>query len=85
MLKKGHANAAAVPGSITSTTAQGVLPHYTGHATASLTPTIANKAASPRNATQKAGEFVEAKIANSVSHKRGENCPPCDSGVDETF
>lgn len=76
MLKKAPASANAVPSTLTSTTAQGVLPHYSGHATASLTPTITNKAASARK-TFKVGDIRDSKLTGSVSRKSGEeNRPP---------
>lgn len=40
MRKKGKTSANVVAGQVSPMTAQGVLPHYSGHATASLTPTI---------------------------------------------
>lgn len=76
MLKKAPASANAVPSTLTSTTAQGVLPHYAGHATASLTPTITNKAASPRKIS-KVGDGHDGKLTGTVGRKRGEeNRPP---------
>lgn len=43
----------AVTGAISSMTARGVLPNYAGHATASLTPTIANTSGSPKTSSPK--------------------------------
>lgn len=50
MLRKGKTNAAAVPGTVSSTTVQGVLPQYTGHAAAYLTPALANSTPSTSRA-----------------------------------
>jgi hypothetical protein len=69
MLKKGKSSAGAAQGAVSSTTAHGVLPQYSGHATAALTPTIANKAAVPRS--------HNVKTANAeAEHITGENRPP---------
>ncbi|KAG5950881.1 hypothetical protein E4U53_004237 [Claviceps sorghi] len=46
--KRNKTSAMAVPGTVSSTTARGVLPNYAGHATASLTPAIANASISPK-------------------------------------
>lgn len=76
MLKKAPASANAIPSTLTSMTAQGVLPHYAGHATASLTPAITNKTTSPRK-NSKISDGNDAKLVGSAAQKRGEeNCPP---------
>ena len=63
----------ALPGAVTSMTAQGYLPHYGGHAAASLTPTIANAAASMVSS----GKMVEAEDASHTGPDKGsENRPP---------
>ena len=64
-------------------TAQGVLPNYSGHATASLTPTIANTTLS-RGVGMKAGELSNGRPAQPGAEKRGENRPPKDI-VDESL
>ncbi|KAG5983055.1 hypothetical protein E4U55_000897 [Claviceps digitariae] len=46
--KRNKTSATAVPGTVSSMTARGVLPNYAGHATASLTPAIANASISPK-------------------------------------
>lgn len=79
MLKKGSPSSNVLPGEVTSTTAQGYLPHYGGHAAAaSLTPTIANTSSS-RGSMGKASEGDD-KSGNVASgpDQRGENCPPVD-------
>ncbi|OAA46182.1 hypothetical protein NOR_02935 [Metarhizium rileyi] len=53
MWKRSKSSATAVPGTVSSMTARGVLPNYAGHATASLTPTIANASTSPKGVTSK--------------------------------
>lgn len=69
MLKKGKSSAGAVQGTISSTTAHGVLPQYSGHATAALTPTVANKSAIRRAHNNK---VIEVEVAPT----EGENRPP---------
>lgn len=81
MLRKGAASVNAVPGAVSSTTAQGVLPHYAGHATASLTPTIANQAASPRSHISKTRDQGETNKASGTVAQ--ENRPPCEADIDE--
>lgn len=79
MLKKGSPSTNVLPGEVTSTTAQGYLPHYGSNAAAaSLTPTIANTSAS-RGTMGKVSES-EDKSANVAPGRdqRGENCPPVD-------
>jgi hypothetical protein len=76
VLKKGKTSANATLGTVSSTTAQGVLPHYTGHATAYLTPTIAN--ASIRSAKAKAGDADHDERGSDTPEKKGENLPPND-------
>lgn len=74
MLKKGKSSANAVPVTISSMTAQGVLPNYAGHATASLAPTMVNSSVSPRG-TAKTGD-VGSPVP--VTEKKGENRHPAD-------
>lgn len=61
-------------------TAQGVLPNYSGHATASLTPAIANTTSS-RGPGSKHSEPNDARL---IAEKRGENRPPAENIVDES-
>lgn len=74
MLKKGKSSGSAIPGTVSSTTARGVLPNYSGHATASLTPAIAN--ASPKDSCLKTGEVGEAGSTSTDEEKKVENRPP---------
>jgi hypothetical protein len=79
MLKNGKSSANAAPGKVSPMTAQGVLPNYSGHATASLTPTIANTTSS-RGPGTKAGDLSNVRSAQGSAEKRGENRPPADIG-----
>ncbi|POR33902.1 Uncharacterized protein TPAR_05894 [Tolypocladium paradoxum] len=76
MLKKGKSSSAAVPGTVSSMTARGVLPNYTGHATASLTPTIANTTVSPKGNSHKPGESGDGGSASADGETKVENRPP---------
>lgn len=60
-------------------TAHGVLPHYAGHATASLTPTIANASASPRYSIAKFGVAADARSPSPAMDNRRENQPLVDT------
>ena len=72
MLRKGKSSANAVPGTVSSTTVQGVLPNYAGHATAYLTPTLANTTVSPRP-SPKTGETTDMM---TFAPEKEENMPP---------
>jgi hypothetical protein len=82
MLKKGKSSANAVPVTISSMTAQGVLPNYAGHASASLTPSMVNTSVSPRGASKTGGDS-DVRSAATVTTKTGENRPPAESSLNE--
>ncbi|KAI5456383.1 hypothetical protein BGZ63DRAFT_409079 [Mariannaea sp. PMI_226] len=81
VLKKGKASVNAVPGKVSSTTAQGVLPHYSGHATASLSPAISNTA-TPLTRGQGGVKLADmrntSRIIGNPIEKQVENRPPID-------
>jgi hypothetical protein len=77
MLKKSNTSSNAIPGAISSMTAQGVLPHYSGHATASLTPSAATM--STQTANLKTAEVISSETPATTVEKRSENMPPGDS------
>ncbi|KAK4101831.1 hypothetical protein N658DRAFT_515588 [Parathielavia hyrcaniae] len=78
---------------LSSTTAQGFLPHYTGNAAASLTPSLStNQQTSPRDVSS--GKFTDVHDVNenggvplsAAPEKRGENRPPGNvSSLDDQF
>ncbi|CAI6097055.1 unnamed protein product [Clonostachys chloroleuca] len=76
MLNKGNSSAGAVPGAVSTTTAQGVLPQYSGHATASLTPTISNNKASSRTTLAKPNDAYHVKTNDMLQGHQSENRPP---------
>ncbi|OAA74775.1 hypothetical protein LEL_08356 [Akanthomyces lecanii RCEF 1005] len=78
MLNKGKSSGQLVPSTISSATAQGILPQYRGHATAYLTPTIANTSAPARSTTAigkaaESGDLIQLKSPEIV---QAENLPP---------
>lgn len=75
LLKKTSASANALPGTVTSTTAHGYLPQYSGHAAASLSPTIAATVSSTRVSPNKAQDIGGVELL-SQQENRGENLPP---------
>jgi hypothetical protein len=83
MLKRGSTSANVVPGAVSPTTVQGLLPQYAGHATASLTPAMARQAASPRGVVSKPGDQGDTKAPGT--EKQGENRPPTEADVDEVY
>ncbi|EQL01386.1 hypothetical protein OCS_02899 [Ophiocordyceps sinensis CO18] len=80
MLRRGKSSGAAVPGTVSSMTAQGVLPNYAGHATASLTPAFANTTISPK-ASYKPGDSGDAGPTGQEEDKKVENRPPVGANV----
>ncbi|KAK5997286.1 hypothetical protein PT974_02641 [Cladobotryum mycophilum] len=76
MLRRGTSSANAIQGTVSSMTAQGVLPQYAGHATASLTPAITNTSVSPRSSAARSGNNRETGSANPAAEKQVENRPP---------
>jgi len=76
MFKKGKSSGTAVPGTVSSTTARGVLPHYAGHATASLTPAIANTPTGRKEPGRKATESGDLGHRGPEELNKVENLPP---------
>ena len=75
-MKKGPTSSA-----LSSTTAQGYLPHYTAHTAASLTPSLSTNQLAPARDTS--SKLLDAHdlgdnggVLLSAPEKRGENCPP---------
>ncbi|RFU76234.1 hypothetical protein TARUN_6010 [Trichoderma arundinaceum] len=78
MMKRGTSSSNAVPGTVSSTTAQGVLPHYSGHASASLAPSATNINSSPREQATKSGNTHEGGSISPAAERQIENRPPGD-------
>jgi hypothetical protein len=73
MRKNGKTSANVVAGQVSPMTAQGVLPHYAGHATASLTPAVTTNS---RGNSAKLGDMNASPTANITVGRREENRPP---------
>ncbi|OAA53998.1 hypothetical protein ISF_08478 [Cordyceps fumosorosea ARSEF 2679] len=87
MLNKGKSSGQAAPSTISAATAHGVLPQYRGHATAYLTPTIANTSTPARAivANGKAvdgGDLIQLKSTETV---QTENMPPIVANDNESI
>lgn len=80
MLRKGSTSGTAVPSTVSSTTATGYLPQYSGHAAASLSPAFTNAIGS----SARVSVTTETKLADiendgagtAAANKIDENCPP---------
>lgn len=74
MLRKSKSNAGIIPGAVSSTTIEGVLPQYSGHASACLAPTLANAAPTPNQRPSGTAKFgALAKFSQEIHN---ENTPP---------
>ncbi|CCT71556.1 uncharacterized protein FFB20_03364 [Fusarium fujikuroi] len=73
MRKNGKTSANVVAGQVSPMTAQGVLPHYAGHATASLTPAVTTNS---RGNSAKLGDVNASPTGNITVGRREENRPP---------
>ncbi|KAF5017635.1 hypothetical protein F66182_10421 [Fusarium sp. NRRL 66182] len=73
MRKNGKTSANVIAGQVSPMTAQGVLPHYSGHATASLTPTFNTNS---RGHGVRLGETNDSTTTNTPSGRHEENRPP---------
>lgn len=87
MLKKGQTSSALSPA-----TAQGFLPHYTGNAAASLTPSLStNQQSSNKEISSGKPTNVHdltdtgGVLLSAVPEQRGENRPPGVSSLDDQF
>ena len=79
MLRNGMTSSGVVTGTISSTTAQGVLPQYAGHAAASLSPAISTlKGPSTQDAQSehKAGSVDNQHQQGNLTDVLEENQPP---------
>jgi hypothetical protein len=75
MRKKGKTSANVVAGQVSPMTAQGVLPHYSGHATASLTPAFTTNS---RGHAARLSDTHDSPAANIIVGRREENRHPHD-------
>ncbi|KAG8160383.1 hypothetical protein KVR01_009919 [Diaporthe batatas] len=76
MVKRGFTASDVLPSTVTSTTAQGYLPHFAGNASASLSPTLSGTVTSPiRDGSVKDAD-TNPNGSTFMAPKSGENAPP---------
>lgn len=77
MFKRGLTSSDVLPSTVSSTTAQGFLPQFTGDAAASLSPTLAVHAdSSSRGSPSKGTDITCHGTSTFMTQKTAENCPP---------
>lgn len=77
MLKRGLTNSDVLPSTVSSTTAHGFLPHFSGHAAASLSPTISGAISSPsRGSPAKDHNINTNGTSTFMAQKPADTCPP---------
>lgn len=77
MFKRGLTSSDVLPSTVSSTTAQGFLPQFVGHAAASLSPTLSGSAKSPTRISPSKGTDVTCNGTSTfMTPKTVENCPP---------
>jgi hypothetical protein len=77
MLKKGSTSGSAVPSAVSSTTATGYLPQYSGNAAALLSPAVANVSGSQvRTSSGGKGSEQDTTTQQQQAGKNVKNCPP---------
>lgn len=79
MVKRGFTASDVLPSTVTSTTAQGYLPHFTGHASASLSPTLSGTVTSPMRDSSVKDADTNPNGSTFMAPKSGENAPPVPS------
>ncbi|KAK7723859.1 hypothetical protein SLS64_000190 [Diaporthe eres] len=79
MVKRGFTASDVLPSTVTSTTAQGYLPHFTGNASASLSPTLSGTVTSPIRDSSVKDADTNANGSTFMAPKSGENTPPVPS------
>ncbi|KAI1330563.1 hypothetical protein F5Y16DRAFT_424985 [Xylariaceae sp. FL0255] len=76
MLKKGSTSGNVLPGAVSSTTAKGYLPQYSGNAIASLGPTISNGSPARGSPNPDDNKQCDSDRLTPPTTKMRENCPP---------
>ncbi|CAN8103415.1 unnamed protein product [Discula destructiva] len=76
MFKRGLTSSDVLPSTVSSTTAQGFLPHFTGHAVASLSPTLNGPHSPSRESPTKGTDITCKGTSTFMMQKAAENCPP---------
>lgn len=77
VLKRGLTSSDVLPSTVSSTTAHGYLPQFSGHAAAALSPTISGTISSPsRGSPSKDNEINSNGTSTFMNQKIAESCPP---------
>ncbi|POS77694.1 hypothetical protein DHEL01_v203920 [Diaporthe helianthi] len=76
MVKRGFTASDVLPSTVTSTTAQGYLPHFAGNASASLSPTVSDTVTCPIRGSSVKGADTNPNGSTFMAPKSGENAPP---------
>lgn len=76
MVKRGFTASDVLPSAVTSTTAQGFLPHFTGNASASLSPTLSGTVTSSIRDPSVKDADTNPNGSTFMAPKNGENAPP---------
>lgn len=77
MLKRGLTSSDVLPSTVSSTTAHGFLPQFSGHAAASLSPSLSGTISSPsRGSPSKDNEINSNGTSTFMNQKTAETCPP---------
>lgn len=76
MVKRGFTASDVLPSAVTSTTAQGYLPQFTGNASASLSPTVSGTVTSSLRDPSVKDADTNPNGSTFMAPKSGENAPP---------
>lgn len=77
MLKRGLTSSDVLPSTVSSTIARGLLPQFSGHAAASLSPTLSGTISSPsRGSPSKDNETNSNGNSTFMAQKTADTCPP---------
>lgn len=76
MFKRGLTSSDVLPNTVSSTTAQGFLPQFTGHAAASLSPALSGPNSPTRDPPSKGTDATCKGTSTFMTQKTVENRPP---------
>lgn len=79
MLKRGLTSSDVLPNTVSSAIAHGYLPNFSGHAAASLSPTISGTISSPSRGSPSKDNETSNGTSTFMAQKPAETCPPATS------
>lgn len=80
MFKRGLTSSDVLPSAVSSTTAHGLIPQLTGHAAASLSPTLTGNITSPSRSSPSTDPDITCNGTSTfMTQKTAENFPPATS------